>query len=453
MDQKPRQAATPFAIGRRIQDAGLHRLRDGRRSDGHRKHSLPAVMSAVVLGLSSNCTSLRGVEALTHVLSSTVRRMFSLRGRISDTTLSEGLENVCPAELHRCMVRMVLAEHRRGNLRPTADLPGSVVALDGKHQATLSHSDLLRLARRISADRGRVWDAEAIRRVVTGAFPNVQVCIDERGQCRGLMRYHRVTLTSAPSHPCLWLEPIPGDTNEVGHAVATIRAMLRAYAGTRLIDIITADAGNTSAAVAREIDAAGKRYLLALKRNQPEAEAEAHRLLDHAEPDHVSTIEKVRGQRVCHRIYLADVTGSLLNIPSARSLVRVRRTVTRPDGAALSDDNRYFVSNIDLQSTTARSTMALVRSHWRCENNGHWTSDAILGEDRRRVRFARTPHRIAATAICRMIAQNILGLLRSLSRTPGSGTRPSWRDTIFHTIRALTGAVRHRSIFEVAVFP
>jgi hypothetical protein len=85
--------------------------------------------------------------------------------------------------------------------------------------------------------------------------------------------------------------------------------------------------------------------------------------------------------------------------------------------------------------------MALVRSHWRCENNGQCASDAALGEDKRCVPFARTPHGIAVIAIGRMIAQNILGQLHNLSRTQGDRSRPNWRDTIFHVLRALTGAV------------
>ena len=453
MDQKPRQAATPFSVGRRLKDAQLSTLRDHRRSDGHRRHGLPSVIAAVVLGIAGNRTALRGVESLTAVLSTTVSRMFSIRGRISDTTLSEGLEHADPRQLHRCLVRLVLAEQRRGNLCPSEDLPGSVVAIDGKHQATLTHQDLVRVARKLCGDAKRELDVDAIKRLVTGAFPYVQICGDDNGKCWGLIRYHRATLTSHPSHPCVLLEPIPGDTNEIGQAPDTIRALVRTYARSRLVDIITTDAGNTSSEVARVIAAAGKRYVLALKESQPSTEAEAHRLLDRIAPALSTDVEKVRGQRVNHHIYLADVTGGLVNFASARSLVRVRRTVTLPDGTPVSDDSRYFVSNIDIETVSARQMMALVRSHWRCENNGHWTSDAILGEDKRRVRFARTPHRIAVVALCRMIAQNILGQLRNLSRTPGSLQKPSWSDTILHVIRALTGAVRHRSTFEVAVFP
>lgn len=451
MDQKPRQAATPFALARRLLDAQLALLRDLRRSDPRRVHSLASVIAVVVLGLASNRTALRGVETLTTALSKTVRKMFGIRRRMSDTTLSEALANVDANALHGCLVRLNLAEHRRGNLRPMADLPGSVVALDGKHQATLSHSDLLHLARRIDKRPEREWDAAALQRVVQGEYPNVQVQVLADGSCRGLMRYHRATLTSHPSHPCLALVPIPGDTNEIGQAPATLRKLFAAYRNTSLIDIVTLDAGNTSAEVADVIVQAGKRYLMALKGNQPETEREAHRLLDSAEAVVVSPVELERGSRVQRRLYVADVAGQLLNFPSARLLLRVRRTVSRPDGRVVSDDSRYFVTNLELDRVTHKQLLAVVRSHWRCENNAHLVSDAILGEDKRRVRFARTPERIAAVAICRMIAQNVLGQLRALSRTPGDGKMPSWRDLIFHVERALVGAVRHRSNHEYVV--
>lgn len=451
MDQKPRQAATPFAIASRLQDARLSGLRDSRRSDRRRIHSLSSVISVVVLGLASNRTALRGVETLTTGLSTTVRKMFGIQRRMSDTTLSEALAHVDTNALHRCLVHLNLGEHRRGNLRPCASLPGSVVALDGKHQATLSHADLLRLARSVAPEPARVWDAAAIGRVMQKHYPNIQVQVLADGGCRGLIRNHRVTLTSHPSAPCLALVPIPGDTNEVGQAPATLRKLFADYRNSSLIDIVTADAGNTSAEVARVIVAAGKHYLLALKGNQPEAEREAHRLLDHAEPVLVSPIEKVRGRRERRRLFVADVTGQLLNFPSARRVIRVQRCVTDPDGRVLSDDSRYFVCNLDPDRVSHEQLLALVRSHWHCENNGHLVSDAILGEDKRRLRFAATPARIEAVAICRMIAQNILGFLRALSRAAGNLKMPSWRDLIFHVERALVGAVRHRSTHEIVV--
>lgn len=259
MIQRPRQAATPFSISARMKDAQLSGLRDRRRSDGHRIHSLPSVIGSVTLGLACNLTAFRDVESMMSVWSSTVRRMFGIRGRISDTTMAEGLESASPRQLHDCLVRMNLAEHRRGNLQPARNLPGSVVALHGKHQATLSHHDLQLAARKVLQDSERPLDSDDIERVVAGAFPDVQVCRHDDGRRYGLFRYHRVTLTSPPGHPCLLLEPIPGRINEIGQAPDTIRRRLREYQHSTLIDIITADAGNTSSDVARLIAAVNKR--------------------------------------------------------------------------------------------------------------------------------------------------------------------------------------------------
>lgn len=451
MDQKPRQAATPFAVAQRLRDTRIGELRDSRRSDSRRVHSHGSLLAVVVLGLATCRTALRGVETLTTGLSTTIRDMFGIRRRMSDTTLSEALELADLDALHRCMVRQVVSEHRRGNLRPMASLPGSVVALDGKHQASLSHGELLQLAKAIDPQVARVWDAPAIQRVVQGEYSEVQVQILADGTCRGLIRYHRVTLTSHPSFPCLALVSIPGNTNEVGQAPETLRKLFADYRNSALVDIVTADAGNTSAEVARVVVDAGKHYLLALKGNQPETEREAHRLLDDADAVLVEPVERVRGQRVQRRLYVAKVTGQLLNFPSARLLLRVRRTVTRPDGSIVSDDSRYFVCSLDPARVSHEELLELVRSHWRCENNGHLVSDAILGEDKRRLRFGRTPQRIAAVALCRMIGQNLLGQLRALSRAPGNLKMPSWRDLIFHLERALVGAVRHRSNHEIVV--
>ena len=409
-------------------------------------------MAALILGLASNRKSLRGVESLSAWMSSTVQRMFGIRGRISDTTLSEGLAHGCPHSLHRCLVRLNLAEQRRGNLCPHYGLPCSVVALDGKHQATLSYGDLLRIARRISTESNIEWTAQALRHLFGTHHPNVQI-VEKDGRIHGLVRYHRVTLTSHPSHPCMLLEPIPGDGNEVGQAPATLRALFKAYRNTSLCDIITADAGNTSIAVVETILAAGKRYLLAIKGNQPETEKEADRIFaTMGGPSFSSPTGKVRGRRVTHHLTVAEIPDGTPNFPSARAFLRVQRHVTKPDGEMVSNDYRTFITNVVPTQMPMKTLLALVRSHWRCENNGHWTSDTILGEDKKRVRYARGPRRIAVVAICRMIAQNILGQLRVQSRQSGTA-HISWEDILFHVVRALTGAVRHRSTKEIVVCP
>ena len=83
---------------------------------------------------------------------------------------------------------------------------------------------------------------------------------------------------------------------------------------------------------------------------------------------------------------------------------------------SLSGGNRYFVTNLLRGRLDARGWLTLVRMHWRCENEGHWTADVIGQEDARRTPRIRVPHAVYALSGLRMLALNVLAVLRRLSR-------------------------------------
>lgn len=78
--------------------------------------------------------------------------------------------------------------------------------------------------------------------------------------------------------------------------------------------------------------------------------------------------------------------------------------------------NRYFVSSETPDELDALQAYRVARARWRCENEGHWTADAIWEEDARRTPWTTHPTGIVNVGILRAIAINILALLRSMSR-------------------------------------
>ena len=120
---------------------------------------------------------------------------------------------------------------------------------------------------------------------------------------------------------------------------------------------------------------------------------------------------------------------------SARQLVRVERHVVGETDVE-SVGNRYFVTSLKPTALDSEDAYRLCRMHWRCENEGHWTTDTLLHEDARRPSFTRHPLGMLTTSLLRMLAQNILAVLRALSRLKHTRRRPSWREVSEHVLCA-----------------
>jgi len=398
MRQLNRQAVTKSAVLRRLGDAELDRLPDRRDRRG-RRHPYLGLMMALALGAVAALRTLRGVEALTTGLTLPVRRRSRIAGRISDTKLRDTLLGLHPEEVRRALHRQVKAEQRRGNLAPTR-LPFGVVAIDGKGLGKLDQ-----------------W-----------GHPDVQPIRPDGRPPYGLARVHRAHLVSSDATVCLDERPIPGRTNELGAVCSFTEELIGAYRHTELFEVITADAGNTSLKHASLIHGQALGYVLAVKEPSAELHREALRLLGGLAHDEAKTAETrhERGCRITHRLYRVTIRG-FLDWTHARQLVRVERTVEQKSGE-VTVGNRYFVTNLVTGRLGGRGWLTLVRMHWRCENEGHWTADVVWKEDARRTPWIRAPQAVYALSLLRMIALNILAVLRRMSRRSYTSRSIPWRE-------------------------
>jgi hypothetical protein len=347
-----------------------------------------ALLNSLMLGAVWAARALRDVEALTAALSPQVRRSTAIRDRISDTKLRETLLQLETDELRQCLHRQVKAEHRRGNLAP-ARLPFGVAAIDGKGLGKLDS-----------------W-----------AHPDVQKVWPTDQAPYGLARVHRTHLVSSKATVCIDQRPIPGDTNEIGAVCDTTGQLLETYKRTNLFEVITADAGNCSLAHATLIHERNVGYVLGIKENTGDIYQEGLRLLKkgRTEEPEVQVVGREKGARVTHRLWRVSLRGGYLKWTHARQLAVVQRVVEKP-GQEPEEGNRYFVSNLVSGRLNGRQWLTLVRMHWRCENSGHWTADVVWKEDARRIPWIRVPSAVYVASMLRMIALNILAVLRSLSR-------------------------------------
>lgn len=401
--QENRQPVTKVAVLRRLRDAELHRIEDERGRRGRRFEHLGLLM-ALALGCSAALPSLRAVETMTAWLAPSWRRRSRIRRRISDTKLRDALMSIEPQQARKCIHRQVKAEHRRGRLAPTR-LPFGVVAIDGKGLGKLPS-----------------WDHRDVQRQRP-----------KDGCDYGLARVHRAHLVSADATVCVDQRPIPGDSNEVGEVLTYARQLVEAYGRTNLFEVVTADAGNTCLALGDYLHGRDLGYVLAIKGPSGDIYQEAVSRLSWLGPERceVSITERVKGTLVTWRLYRAQLEGGHLGWSHARQLVRVERIVVDTHGEVERVGNRYFVTNLHTGRLAARGWLALVRMHWRCENEGHWTTDVVWNEDRRRKPWTTDPRAVYALSMLRMVALNIVAALRSMTRRSWVPGPPPWRDIVF----------------------
>lgn len=101
--------------------------------------------------------------------------------------------------------------------------------------------------------------------------------------------------------------------------------------------------------------------------------------------------------------------------------------------------NRYFVTSVAADQMQGEHALELARTHWRCENEGHWTADAIWDEDARRTPWTQHPNGVLVVGLMRMMAINMLAVLRALSRyrRGQKWETPTWEMVIEQALQVL----------------
>jgi predicted transposase YbfD/YdcC len=410
------------------------------------KFELPVLLTAMVAAMTTLARSLRRVEERTAQIAQKHRGWLGIITRIADNTFSKVLGRLSHSQLMSCQHQLVKAEHRRGNLRrPHSTL--CAAAIDGKHVATLRWHDLLRVLKL----KDKTVTVEQVRTLLAQRFPEAQLCVPKQGEPHALMRIHTVTLISSPAAVCIHQRPIAGDTNEIGAMPALLNELKQAYGRSRLFNLITTDAGNTSQKVAQQIRELGCDYFAQIKALHGDLYLEGRQRLGHRRQSraHASYSDKQNGQLVTYYAWHYDLgeTG-YLDWTHSRQLVRVRRVAEDPNTGEVTVGDRYYVSSRNPDSLSAESALEISRGHWRCENCTHWTADAEMHEDQRQLALSRHPHGVLVVAALRMMALAILAITRRMSRMGYSKERPSWSQVAEHYLLQLCGSVLHTEAFD-----
>ena len=440
-----RQAATCKGLQKRVRDLEFAQVSDPRQASKV-KLGLPTLLTALVAAMVTKARSLRTVEQRTAQIALKMGSWLGVNRRVADNTFGKVIPRLRFSQLVSCLHRMIKAEHRRGTLKPS-HLAVGAVAIDGKNVATLRWHDLCRT---VGLELDKATFAEVKARMAK-RYPEAQLCEPEHGRPYALMRVHTVTLISSDAAVCVHQRPIPGCTNEIGSMPALIDELKRVYGRSGLFELLTTDAGNTSLESANRIVAAGWNYFAQIKSVQGALHAEALRVLEN-QPDaqaQASTSDTQNGLLVTYHLWRYDLTEQgWMDWGHARQLVRIRRTTHNPITGKVTVGNRYYVTSLPPAALSAPRTLAVSRAHWRCENETHWTADAELSEDRRRLAWSRHPHGTLVVSVLRMMALAILAITRRLSRFDHTPEPPSWAQVADNFLLHLCGSILHTEAFD-----
>ena len=367
---------------------------DPRRRRG-RRWTAATMLRTAVLSLMMLARSLRQAEHLSADLADG-GRVTGLRRRLPDSTLGDFLAQLSPAPLRRHLHQQILAEHRRKALEPTV-LPLRAIAVDGKNVATLNTAVNRDCQRQSPAGQDPYW----------------------------LYRVVNATLISAAAAVCLDQRPIPAATNDLGVFAAFFTDLWRTYGRAGLFELVSLDAGFASEANMRLVDACGCAYWLALKGNQPELLAEARRVLlpqSWGEPPAAQTdweLDSTRGW-IKRELWRADHPAPWSDWTHLRQVVLIRvwkavgsQTGKNPLlGPPQILEERFKVTNLVRGRLSAAQLLVLDRAHWRIENDLHGALDVQWQEDHGR--WVRRGRGLPVTALLRVLAYNLLAMLRAV---------------------------------------
>jgi len=442
-----RQAATAKGLQRRVRDLGLEQVADPRVARKV-KFSLSVLLTALVTAMVTKARSLRAVEQRTAQLARRLGTWLGVSRRIADNTFTAILPRLRLPELVACLQRLVKAEYRRGNLKPTRLAVGAI-AIDGKNSATVHWHDLCRV---LELDETSATPAQ-VKTQLGAAYPAAQFCEPAEGRPYALMRVHTVTLISADAAPCIHLRPIEGATNELGAMPALLTELARDYGRTGLFHLVTTDAGNTARGIQGQIIRAGWQYCAQIKSEHGDLYKEAERVLGPRRRARAlaSYTDTENGELCTYHLWAYDLEGAgWLDWTHARQLLRVERIAEKRQTGERTIGNRYYVTSLVPDDLGPKAALSTTRAHWRCELETHWTADAELGEDRRRLAWSRHPAGVLAVMAIRMMALAILAVARRLSRLGYTRETPTWHQVAEHFLLSLCGSVLETAAFDDA---
>lgn len=382
-------------------------VQDRRKRRG-RRWALAPILAAIVLGIMCKARSVRGVQDKTEDMGPLGSR-FGIRRRVPRVTIGRtAARAVAPSELQAHLGRTIRAEQRRKTLGPT-ELPVGCVALDGKGIRSVHR-------RAVNADCQEVHPQEGVVYYKYLVF--------------------RAVLMSARPKLCIGQETVPGTTNEMGCFAKFFGWLLEWYGRSGLFEVVFTDSGSTSKDNAALVHGANKGYVLGLKENQPELLREAKRLLvpqmqsKSPEAETPGWEKDHRGRWIKRQMWRTFEIAGYLDWPHLQQAIVVRtlqRVGDPQQGPCKTEviEDRYFVSSLAAgHRLKGEAMLRAIRQYWQVEEHNRMM-DVELEEDD--LPFTQVGDGVPVTTLLRVLAANLLALLRDAHLRSVDNRRLPWR--------------------------
>ncbi len=174
---------------------------------------------------------------------------------------------------------------------------------------------------------------------------------------------------------------VPKGTNERGAFAAFLEELVKLYGRTKLLEVLSLDAGITSKKNAQLITCHGLQYIMALKDPRTrKATRIAIDLLGARSRANVSESERVNGKQITRCLFRCAAP-PLRGGSNAVELWRIAKETIDATGNS-KIENHYYISSVPAHRLSDREVLKVVRAHWSIENNANWVCDAVWKEDK-----------------------------------------------------------------------
>lgn len=359
----------------------VQNVTDPRRSA--RKWKFGSLLRASMQSMLSGCRNLRECEYLTTRSGQ----------RIPDTTMGDVLSRIEEHELEQELARGVKQASRCHEL-DRKELPIRLTVVDGKCLSTAAY------------DVDKNW----LRRSQKGCSKYVAMAL-------------RAYLVSSDLKLHLAQSWVPKGTNERGAFSALLDKLKSLYGNTKLLEVISIDAGITSIKNAQAIKDAGLDYIMALKNAAwSKMTQEAITLLE-GEVQLTQT-EHFNGKDITRNLYRCPAPNHLTQWQHAREIWRVEKITTSTAGSTT--ENHYFVTSLTKTRLTNNQVLKAVRLHWNIENNANWILDTAWREDKN----PWINSALGVISLLRMLAYNAVARFKIRKITPHTSVPVAWKNIL-----------------------
>ena len=395
-------------------------LTDSRSRRG-RRHSLPSVLTMVLLALCEGKFSLQKMEDACKDMSGIVKRLCGVVGRISDNTFGRILAWVKWQEMQMRLWWQVRGFRERHQVGDDV-LPIPTMALDGKTVAS-GDKKMSRFAQR-QVHKDKDENGKVIRK-------------------RTYFKLHvvRAVLTSCRQKLCIWQHPVRSKKNEITGTKTILKRLFKLDKGKHLFQLVTFDAMCMVYSVTKMISDAGRDWLSVLKDNQPELLAAAqgwYRPTPSSIAEYASGKVKEHEYYKEYRIWRTDhLAGWVTSTHTWSQLTQVwcvevirytRVGKTRGKKATFVEHERtvrYCATSLPTGKLTAAQCLQLVLSHWSIEDDCFNALDLMFEEDTHK--HFTTGEATLNLSFLRMMAYNLLQMHRRRNEKKKTwDKRPVW---------------------------